>query len=186
MNALTVNGKQLTIDSVEILGCNDQIVGYSAFKLLMQGLGPHNASFPSNYVQWSEVGMSWKDNVERIGPSYFTLDSTALSGTPWGNGNPDKLFDGSTAGVDNDKFDAYNFTAAEVVFHTNSLIVPSAYSFWSCRDGQWEYNRPNYAAPNTFTFYGKNENTQQYEELITVSASQLDMHNSTKTTILAE
>ena len=186
MNALTVNGKQLTIDGVEILGYEETTVGYSAFKLLMRGVGPHNISYPSNYVQWSEIGMSWQGNVERIGPSYFTLDSTALSGTPWGNGNPDKLFDGSIVGADNDKFDAYNFTAAEVIFHTNSAIVPSAYHFWSCKDGQWETNRPGYAAPNTFTFYGKNENTQQYEELITVSASQLDLHNNAKTTILAE
>jgi len=186
MNALTVNGKQLTIDNVEILGFEEQSVSYSAFKLLMSGVGPHNLSYPANYVQWSEVGMSWKDNVERIGPSYFTLDSTALSGTPWGNGNPDKLFDGSTAGDDYDKFDAYMFTAAEVTFHTNSAIVPSAYSFWSCKAGQWENDKPGYAAPNTFTFYGKNETTQQYEELITVSASQLDLHNNAKTTILAE
>lgn len=185
MNALTVNEKQLTIDGVEILGYDDQIVGYSAFKLLMRGVGPHTSNYPNNYVEFSEVGMSWQDNVERIGPQYFTVDSTALSGTPWGNGNPDKLFDGSTGGGAYDKFDAHNFTAAEVQFHTNNLITPSSYSFWSC-DNQWSNNAIDYAAPNTFTFYGKNENTQQYEELITVSASQLDLHNSTKTTILAE
>lgn len=184
MKALTVNGKQLTIDSVEILGYEKTVTYYSAFKLLMQGVGQHASDYPVNYVEWSEVGMSWQDNVERFGPQYFTVDSTALSGTYWGNGNPNKLFDGSTGGGAYDKFDAYNFTAAEVQFHTNALISPSSYSFWSCNN-QWSADAIDYAAPNTFTFYGKNENTQQYEELITVSASQLDMHNNAKTTILA-
>lgn len=140
--------------------------GYSTFKVIMSGLSQHTASTPANYVQLSEIGMSWEGNVDKIG---YNVVSTALSGTPWGNGNPDKLFDGSIGGGDNDKFDAYNFTAAEVVYTNSVKCIPSAYSFWSCKDGS-----NFYAIPNVFKFYGFNDNTHTFDHLATIYSTQID------------
>lgn len=177
MTNIIYNGRIIWFDT--------HIDGYSAFKLVMQGIQPGFSTTPQDYVEWSEVGMSWNNNIDRVGPQYFTVDSTAISGVPYGNGNPDKLFDGSTGGGGYDKFDASNFTAAEVTFHTNELIIPSSYNFYSC-DNQSLSNLQQYGAPQTFTFYGKNEQTQQYDKLITVNASQLDMSNTSVTHITAE
>lgn len=140
--------------------------GYSTFKVIMSGLSQHTASTPSNYVQLSEIGMSWEGNVDKIG---YNVVSTALSGTPWGNGNPDKLFDGSIGGGENDKFDSNNFTAAEVVYTNTVKCIPSAYSFWSCRDGS-----NTYAIPNVFNFYGFNYTTRTFDHLATIYSTQID------------
>lgn len=140
--------------------------GYSAFKVSMLGLSQHTAPEPANYVQLSEIGMSWEGNVDKIG---YNVISTALSGMPFGNGNPDKLLDGSIGGGANDKFNAYNFTAAEVVYNTSVKCIPSAYSFWSCKDGS-----NTYAIPNLFKFYGFNDDTRTFDHLATIYSTQIN------------
>ena len=165
MNALTVNGKQLTLSNTQVSlnYINPNCVFFQSRSVLPAGTYKFIVNIPGaievKCVNLPEIG---EDTVlpivNGVAKLVLTSDVNIWNASIW----PMYALDSNHY----EMYGVYDSSSFELVRIFNEIL--------------------GYGAPNTFTFYGKNENTQQYEELITVSASQLDLHNSTKTTILAE
>lgn len=185
MNALTVNGKQLTIDGVEILGYDEQVAGFKSFKWVLQGRWNHgtgNYGNTSTYMEWDELGIGFDNGNVCYGPSYWTYDSYTLNGTPWAPNTrmPNALLDGKR-NTEYSKFDASNFVELTVYFHTadNNAILPTSVGLIAA-NGQSSYES---STPLHFMLYGFNEQTNEYELIVDVNAAQVAKTDNAETII---
>lgn len=185
MKALTVNGKQLTINNVEILGYEESVAGYKSFKWVLQGRwnqGSGNRGATRTYMEWDELGIGIDNGEVHYGPVYWTYDSYTLEGTIWDQDRrmPDALLDGNR-NTEESKFDASNFVELTVYFHTtnNTFIVPTSVGLIAANN-QTSYQS---STPLHFMLYGLNEHTNAYELIIDVNAAQVAKTNNAETII---
>lgn len=185
MKALTVNGKQLTIDRVEIIGYEESVAGYKSFKWVLSGRwnkGSGNTGITRTYMEWDELGIGVNNGSVSYGPDYWTYDSYTLDGTPWDADRrmPSALLDGMR-NTEDSKFDASNFVELTVYFHTtdNAFIVPASVGLIAANN----QNAYQSSTPLHFMLYGFNEQTNEYELIVDVNAAQVAKTNNAETII---
>lgn len=167
---------------------NKEIKTFKTFKWVLKGRwnqGTGNHGDTRTYLEWDELGISYVgSNGVKYGPTYWTVDSYSTSGSLWVDRPASEMFDGEW-GSETSKSDYKDINDTdgyvEIIIHTTSgdAIIPNGVGLISSN------NQSIYASstPAHFILYGLDESTNEYVQLIDVSAANVNKGNTQTTTV---